>query len=366
MLAKTLAWVVAIVVVGAGAGAAGYVLGHYYPASSPSAVANSTLSILAAGSLKGQFPKLASLLVNETPGISAPIPSQNYEGSLDIVNGFTGTDTKADVAALADFRLVPQLLEPKFANYEVAFGMTPEVLVYNDSIQAFAGINSSNWGWKLVNGVTDSGLPFAVWNASTDPNGYNEIFSMELQGQEYNGSNASIYSHFYTNSPWKFAVPISNPAIVVPEHESNAATLITKGTVSALITYRSYAVANHLTFVSFNPIVGLDANNTTALDDYTALSTTITSSSDTNTIVHAAPVIFAITVPLNAPNTALGLAFLHLLLSAQGSAILSAGGAFTPIYPGWWQAVSVSPPPVPPLLAPDVGPMPAWASALLT
>ncbi|HTP54447.1 MAG TPA: substrate-binding domain-containing protein [Thermoplasmata archaeon] len=366
MLAKTLAWVVAIVVVGAGAAAAGYITGHYYPSASPSAVANSTLSILAAGSLRGQFVPLADLLVNETPGITAPTAAQNYEGSLDIVNGFTLHKTPADVAALADFRLAPQLLEPKYVHYEVAFGMTPEVLVYNPSIVAFDGINSSNWGWKLVNGVASSGLPFAVWNASTDPNGYNEIFSMELQGQLYNASNTSVFSHFYTDPPWKFAVPVSNPSVALPEPESAAATLIADDTVSALITYRSYAVANHLTYVSFNPIVGLDASNSTALADYHALSTTIQASTGGNTKVHAAPVVFAITVPLNAPNASLGLAFLHLLLSPQGSAILSVGSAFTPIYPGWWQATSPSPPPIPPVLAPDVGPMPGWAAALLT
>ena len=368
MLAKHLAWVVAVIVVGAGAGGVGYLVGHYAPAASPSAVANSTLSIVAAGSLAGQFPRLASLLVNETPGISSPVAAQDYEGSLDIVDGFTGTGpvVKADVAALADFRLAPELLEPKYVGYEVAFGMTPEVLAYNASIPQFAGINEANWGWKLVNAVAHSGLPLGVWNASTDPNGYNEIFSMELEGAEYNGSNTSVFGHFYTNSPWKFAVPVANPHVAVFEHESDAAELIEKGTVAAAITYRSYAVANHLTFASFNPIVGLDANNSTALADYRALSTTITGPTGGNEKVRAAPVIFAICVPYDAPNAALGLAFLHLVLSPQGSAILSAGGALTPIDPGWLQESATSPPPVPPVLAPDVTAMPGWASALIT
>ncbi|MGB6500647.1 MAG: substrate-binding domain-containing protein [Thermoplasmata archaeon] len=374
MLAKTLAWIVVVVVVAAGAAGAGYLIGHYAPASSPSAVANSTLSILAAGTLGGHtppagspvglFPSIASLLVNETPGITAPVAAQDYEGSLDVVNAFTGSAAKADVAALADFRLIPQDLEPKYANFEVAFGMTPEVLVYNSSDAGYAGLNESNWGWKLVNAIAGGAAPFGVWNASTDPNGYNEIFSMELQGQIYNGSNLSVFSHFYSNSPWQLAKPIVNPALILPEHESAAASLLAKGTISAVITYRSYAVANHLSYVSFDPIVGLNANNSTALADYHALSTTIQTSTGGTTSVHAAPVIFAITVPLDAPNAALGLAFLHLLLSPQGSAILSEGGAFTPIFPGWLQ--QSTPSPVPPVLAPDVAPMPGWASGLLS
>ncbi|MFI5414596.1 MAG: substrate-binding domain-containing protein, partial [Candidatus Lutacidiplasmatales archaeon] len=329
--------------------------------SSPQAVANSTLSVLGAGTLTSFFPSLASLLVNETPGISAPSAAQTYEGSLDVTTALTSLSAKADVAAVADFRLLPQLVEPKYAGYEVVFGSTPEVLVFNPSVAAFNGINSSNWADKLVTDVTTHGnAPFAVWNASTDPNGYNEIFSLELQGLLHNGSATKFSSTFYGGSQGAPAVPA--PGTTFVEKESQAATLIGKGVVSALITYRSYAVANHLSFVSFDPIVGLEANNSTALSDYAQVTSTIVASSGGFTTVHAAPVLFAVTVPLNAPNPALGAAFIHLLLSPQGSAILAAGGAFTPIFPGWTD----TPGAMPPVLAPDVTGLPSWASAFLT
>jgi molybdate/tungstate transport system substrate-binding protein len=355
---------VVVILVAAGAGGVGFLAGYEYktsPANSPGAVANSTLSLLGAGTLDTLFPELASLLANETPGITAPTAAQTYEGSLDVTTAITSLAARADVAAVADFRLTPQLLEPKFADYEVVFGATPEVLAYNPAIPAFAGINESNWAEKLVNDVTTHGnAPLAVWNASTDPNGYNEIFSLELQGLIYNGSASTFYTPFYGGAAGTPAVP--NSATTLLEHESQAATLLKTGIVSALITYRSYAVVNHLTFVSFNPIVGLLANNSTALADYAKLSTTIVASSGGFSTVQAAPVLFAATVPLNAPNPTLGAAFLHLLLSPQGSAILSAGGAFAPIFPGW----SDRPSAVPPVLAPDVTALPPWASAYLT
>jgi molybdate/tungstate transport system substrate-binding protein len=361
MLAKTLTWIVIAIVLAAGAAGAGFVGGYEYRGSPPSSVANSTLSILAAGSLSAQFPQIAGVLVNETPGISAPTVTQTYEGSLDVVNAITQTGAKADVAAVADFRLIPQVLEPKYAGYEIAFGMTPEVLAYDPNVTAFDGINSSNWGWKLVQAVTTSGdPPFGVWNASTDPNGYNEIFSMELQGEFYNGSDLAVFGHFYTGSPTSLAVP--NPTTTRAEHESQAAELIDTGVVSAVITYRSYAVANHLHFVSFNSTVGLNATSPAALADYRDLTTTIETASGGTASVGAAPVVFAVTVPSDAPNPELGAAFVHLLLSPQGEAILSAGGAFTSIFPGWADRPSA----VPSLLAPDVVPMPAWASAELT
>jgi len=363
MVATTSVWVVIVIVIAAAVGGVGFFAGYEYrgsPAASPATVENSTLSVLGAGTLDTLFPQLASQLANETPGITAPSAAQTYEGSIDITTAITSLGAKADVAAVADFRLIPHMLESSYANYEVVFGTTPEVLAYNPSIVAFSGINSSNWASKLITDVTTPGnAPLGIWNASTDPNGYNEIFSMMLQGMLYDGGNISaVYSHFYNGAPGSFAVGNSNTKI---EHESQAASLVSTGVVSAVITYRSYAIVNHMSYVSFNPIVGLSANNSTALSDYAKLSTTILTSTGGTAKVAPAPVLFAVTVPSNAPNPDLGAAFIHLLLSPQGAAILAEGGAFTPIFPGWTDHPSA----VPSVLAPDVTGLPSWAVSML-
>ncbi|MGA8709791.1 MAG: substrate-binding domain-containing protein [Thermoplasmata archaeon] len=357
--APTSVWVVVVIVVAAATSGVGFFAGYEYrgsPAASPASVENSTLSVYGAGTLNSIFPEIANQLVNETPGITDPTSASNYEGSLDITGAIT-TGTLTDVAALADFRLIPQLLEPKHANWEVVFGSTAEVLAYEPGNTAFTGATSANWPSYLIN-ATDS-VPMGIWNASTDPNGYNEIFSMMLQGMIYDGGNISaVYSHFYSGAPGTFATGRSNTKI---EHESQAASLLSTGVVSAVITYRSYAVTNHLAYIPFDPIVGLAANNSTALGDDAQLSTMITPSLGVFEKVVPAPVLFAATVPLNAPNPALGAAFLHLLLSPQGAALLSQGGAFTPIFPGW----SDDPSAVPSMLAPDVTGLPPWATPLL-
>ncbi|MGD0257453.1 MAG: substrate-binding domain-containing protein [Thermoplasmata archaeon] len=362
MVAKAVIYVV-VIVVAVAALAGGFVAGYEYrgsPASNPSGTVNSTLTVLGAGTLDTLFPELANELANETPGTNVPSAAQTYEGSIDITTAITSTGARADVAAVADYRLIPNLLEPTYAGYEIVFGTTPEVLAYNASLPAFSGINSTNWAQKLITDVTTSGnKPMGIWNASTDPNGYNEIFAMELQGMLYNGSTSAIYSHFYTTG--SNGVAVGNPSTTIGEHESQAATLIKTGVISAVITYRSYAVVNDLSYVSFNPIVGLVANNSTALADYAKLSTDILSSTLTIEPVAAAPVLFSVTVPLNAQNPALGAAFVHLLLSPQGAAILSEGGAFTPIFPGW----SDHPGAVPSVLAPDVVGLPSWAASIL-
>jgi molybdate/tungstate transport system substrate-binding protein len=362
---STSAWIVALIVIAAAVGGIGFYAGYEYrgsPAANPGQTANDTLSILGAGTLTDTFPMLANAFVNETPGVTAPAALQTYEGSLDITNAITQTNAKTDVAAVADFRLIPQLLEPKYAAWEVVFAQTQEVLIYNSSIPQFNGVNESNWGQKLVSDVTTPGnKPMGVWNASTDPNGYNEIFSMMLQGQLYQGGNTSaVYGTFYSGAPGQYATP--NPSTAILEHESQAVNLIREGIVSAVITYKAVAFQNHLPYVLLNPIVGLGANNSTALNDYKALSTKILGANNTLESVYPAPILFAATVPLNAPDPALGAAFLHLLLSPQGSAILAEQDAWDPIFPGW----SNDPSAVPSVLAPDVTSLPSWAAPFVS
>jgi molybdate/tungstate transport system substrate-binding protein len=364
MAAATSVWIVVVIVVAAGVGGVGFFAGYEYrgsPASSPSSTVNDTLSILGAGTLTVTFPELANELVNQTPGISAPAAAQTYEGSLDITTAITSLAATTDVAALADFRLAPELLYPKYADWEVVFAQTQEVLIYNSSLAGFSGINSSNWADKLVQVTAAGGNDrIGIWNASTDPNGYNEIFSLMLQGMLYNTSSSAYYAHFYSGAPGAYASPIG--ATTILEHESQAASLIETGVVSSVITYKPVAIQNHLPYVLLNPIVGLGANNTTALHDYQELSTKIIGSTGALQSVVPAPILFGATIPLNAPNAALGALFLHLLLSPQGSAILAQDNAWTPIFPGWSDAPSK----VPALLQPDVTTLPAWASGFLS
>jgi len=364
MVAPTPVWVVVVIVVAAGVGGAGFFAGYEYrgsPAAHPGLVENRTLSLLAAGTLNAFFPTLAGDLASQNPGITAPAAAQSYKGSLQVASAISSLEAKVDVAAVADFRLIPSSLEPTYAGYEVVFASTPEVLVYNSSIAAFHGLNTTNWGTTLASVLTSgSGVPpFAVWNASTDPNGYNEIFAMMLQGMVYGGGNASVYGHFYSGTPGGYANPV--PKITLLEPEAQAASLLKEGIVSSLITYRSYAIANGLSFVPLDPIVGLQANTSTALADYAKLTTEILSSGGELVPVHPAPVLFAATVPRDAPNATLGAAFLHLLVSPEGGDVLSAGGAFTPLVPAWTD----DPAAVPPVLAPDVVALPSWASGFL-
>ncbi|HZY69399.1 MAG TPA: substrate-binding domain-containing protein [Thermoplasmata archaeon] len=313
---------VAVVVVG---GVVAYV--YLRPAPSNSSGPSGPVSITAAGTLGTLFPQVASAYANATSGVAAPLASQQYQGSLAALASITTLHQKFDIAAAADFRLIPKLLEPTYATCEVVFATTPEVLAYDPSNAALSGITASNWPSK----ITQSGFHLAIANASTDPNGYNEIFVLELEGNLTGQGLGGLYGHFFTTAVGALAVP--NPASTIVEPETQAATLITTHQVGAFIIYRSYAVAHHLSFIDFDPHVGLGNLTLGAAGAYSAASTSILTANGT-ALLHGAPVAFAATVPSNAPSNAVGMGFLSLLLSATGTQLITADG-FTAITPAW-------------------------------
>ena len=345
--------VVSIVIAIAAAGggfAAGYWLRPGTPASSSSAP-QGAVSITAAGTLGTLFPQIANAVANESPGVTAPLAAQQYQGSLAALAAITQLHGTFDVAAAADFRLIPSSLEPMYATFECVFATTPEVLAYDPSNSALAGINSTNWPTMISAG----GFRLAVANASTDPNGYNEIFVLELEGNLTQGSLASLYSHFFTTPVGSLAEP--NPSTAIVEPETQAATLLQTHQIGAMIIYRSYAVSHHLAFVDFDPRVGLGDLSLEAQGIYSAATTSILTANGLK-VIRGAPVAFAVTVPANAPDPTIGTLFVHLLLSAQGASLIVANG-FTPVAPAWADHTTV----LSPWIAPEVVPLPSTLAA---
>ena len=341
-------WTVVIVLLVLIAGVVvGYELPHPASSTGASPAGSSTLSIAAAGTLGTPFQSIANLVANLTPGTSAPLAAQQYEGSLTVMSAVAQLHEAFDVVGSADYHLIPQQLEPTWAGWEVVFATAPEVLVYDPTVASLSGINTTNWPQTIL----ASGQPLGIANASTDPNGYNEIFVLELEGLLQNGSLSALYQHYFTTPVGAYAVP--NPSTTRVEPESNVASLITTHAISLFITYRSYAVSHSLSFVDFDPLVGLGSTDPAAITAYAQASTTIEPTTGT-VVLHGAPVLFSATVPRNAPNATLGLLFVHALTSPAGQAILSADG-LTPIAVPWTDRPSE----LPPLLGPDASALPA-------
>lgn len=307
--------------------AGGFTAGYEFHAGPTSTAGPTTLTILAAGSLAPVLPPIASRFANATPGVSAPSAAETFTGSIAAMSDIASLGQAYDVAIVADYRLIPQMLEPKNAQWEIMFAADPVVLAYDPSVAALSGANSTDWGEKLV----ASGGALGVSNASTDPLGYAEIFVLQLEGSLEEGNASTLYGHFYSGSVGAHASPRSSATRTAPE--SQASVLIGQHLVAAYLVYQSYAVSSRLTYLPLDPRVNLGSTSLSAVSEYAQASTTISTSSGTE-VVHGSAVLFSVTVPSNAPDPVLGELFTaYLVAPATAPQLLAAG--FLPLSPVW-------------------------------
>lgn len=342
--------VVALAAVAIGAGFAGGWYAH--PASSANRPIR-TLGVIAAGSLSPTplLPSLVSAFVNQTPGIASPRTAQLYQGSNADATAIVsaGSASPYDVFVSADYRVIPEALmtnAPPYATGEAVFASDPVVLAYNPS--ALSGVTSSNWYEKIVG----NGIVLGVANASSDPLGVNAIVTIELQDR-LAGLNGSLYHHFFTGPMGGFAGPTANTRYVV---ENDASVALSIGEVQAYLIYESYARADGLTYTTLNESVNLGGTTASDVAAYGSARTTVLSGTSTE-VVAGAPAIFALTVPSNAPDPALGDSFASWLVSNSTLRVWASEG-FVPT-PSVWVYGSAG------YLAPGLPTLPSYLTALI-
>jgi molybdate/tungstate transport system substrate-binding protein len=352
---------VLVVVIAVVAGVAGFVGGWYAHAAGASSGSPgpTTLSIIAAGSLAPILPNLASSFASATPDVDAPTSAQLYEGSTAALTTLTLPGQPYDLFVSADYRLIPQHLEPpggSVTTWEAVFAADPMVLAYAPGASGLAGINSSNWYQKIVNAGVTLGTP----NASVDPLGANAIFTLELT-DALTGQRGGFYGHFFSGGVGALAVPTAATKIV---SENVAATALSTGEVSTFLIYRSYAKVDRLSYIVLNTSVDLGSYTAVDVARYGTVSTTVLSGSST-AVHNGAPVLFALTVPEDAPDYALGVTFAAYLLSNSTAATWSADG-FVPLAPPWTDAPTKLPAALAGTAPSGVAPLPTYLAALLT
>ncbi|MGI0055316.1 MAG: substrate-binding domain-containing protein [Thermoplasmata archaeon] len=334
-------------------GVAGFVGGWYAKGSSGGFGSTTNLGIIAAGSLNPNalLPSLASEYANLTHGISAPSATQLYEGSAAAATAIVtaGSASIYDVFISADYRVIPQDLvnvHPSYATGEAVFASDPLVLAYNPS--ALSGVTSANWYQK----ITGPGIVLGTPNASADPLGANVIITFELEDALENQSGA-LYDHFFTGTQGGLAGITSSTRYVV---ESSAALALRTDEVQAYLIYASYAKADALSYVTLDPLVNLGGVSSSDVANYGSAQTTLLSGTSTKVVV-GAPALFALTVPTNAPNAAVGNAFAAWLVSNATAPRWAADGfVLTPALWGYGPTA---------FLPPGAAELPSYLAALI-
>ncbi len=287
------------------------ILGALVSAPSPAvsqAAPTGPLVVFNAGSMAKPFNDMLQAFKAKHRGI---IPAQENSGSLEAARKLTELGKIPDVIGVADYGVIPKLLIPKHATWFATFARNSMVLIYTDQSIGADEINGKNW-WQVL---LRPGVRAGRSDPTLDPNGYRTLMAYQLAEK------------FYKQPGLANRLERAHPPKYIRPKEADLTALVEAGELDYSWSYLSIAKTAGLRYVKLPPEVDLSDPK---LADWYAQARVWTpgprrTASD-SVEFRGEPIVYALTIPTDAPHPQTAQAFVRFIFSPEGQAILKKNG----------------------------------------
>lgn len=266
------------------------------------------LVVFNAGSLAKPFSDLLRAFKAKYPDV---VPAQENSGSLEAARKLTDLGKIPDVIGVADYGIIPKLLIPHHATWYATFARNSMVLIYTDQSVGADEVNGQNWWKVLLRPKVRAGHS----DPTLDPNGYRTLMVFQLAEKFYRQPGlAARLDH---------AIP---PRYIRPK-EADLTALVQAGELDYSWSYASIAKSAGLRYVQLPRQI--DLSDPSLADWYRQASVRLPRKQQTggeSVEFRGEPIVYALTIPTEAPHPRTAAAFVRFVLSPDGQAILRADG----------------------------------------
>lgn len=225
--------------------------------------------------------------------------------SLEIARRFTELHRTADVVLLADPEVFPQLMMPTYVHWFAIFARNRIVLAYTDRSRGAREINAANW-WNVI---TRPGVEVGRSDPNVDPSGYRALLTMQLAERHYH--QPGLFSRLLAAAPERNVKP----------READQVALLQTNELDYIWTYQNLALNDGLKYVKLPDEIDLGDPADSAV--YASVSTRVLGKKMGDTVtMRGAPILFALTIPVQAENPGMAEKFVEFLTSADGRRVL--------------------------------------------
>jgi len=278
-----------------------------------------TLKVFHAGSLISPFKALEKEFEATHPGVDV---RGEPSGSVEAVRKITTLGKVADVIAVADYSLIPDMMMPEYADWYVRFAKNEMVLAYTPKSGYADVITADNW-YEILR---KPGVRFGFSNPNLDPCGYRTPMVFKLAEVHY---NTTIFDLITDDTGIKIDEANGTYCVTVPEYlkprrkvtirdkSVDLVTLVKAGEIDYAFEYMSVAVQHGLSFVDLPPQV--DLGSVGHADLYKKVEVV----DATGKVRTGKPIVYGITVPSNAANRELGMEYVKLVIGEGGQEIFN-------------------------------------------
>jgi len=266
------------------------------------------LLVFNAGSLARPFSDLLKAFKDAHPDV---VPAQENSGSLEAARKLTDLGKIPDVIGVADYGVIAKLLIPHHATWYATFARNAMVLIYTDQSIGAKEINPQNW-WQLL---LRPGIRAGRSDPALDPNGYRALMVFQLA------------ERFYRQPGLAGKLERAFPPRYMRPKEADLTALIQAGELDYSWSYASLARTAGLRYVDLPDEI--DLSNPKLADQYARASVRVPSehrSGRDSVEFRGEPIVYALTIPTEAPHPRTAEAFVRFVFSPAGKAIIKQNG----------------------------------------
>jgi molybdate/tungstate transport system substrate-binding protein len=264
------------------------------------------LVIFHAGSLSMPMKEISAAFKKIHPEVNILMESA---GSVDCARKVTDLNKSCDIIASADYKVIDNMLMPKYADWNIKFVSNEMSIVYTEKSRHAGEINAQNW----YNLLLKKDVAFGRADPNADPCGYRAVMAIQLAEKFY-------------NKPGLTGLLTSKDQNYMRPKEVDLLALLETQSVDYIFLYKSVAIQHNLKYLVLPGEVNLKEPK--FADLYNTAVVSINGKEPGQQVkMKGEPMIYGVTMINTAPNKAVALAFLEFMLSKEhGIKILEKNG----------------------------------------
>lgn len=265
-----------------------------------------TLVVFHAGSLSMPFRELSQLFEQQHPGVKVLAEAA---GSRDTARKVSDLGRPCDVLGSADYRVVDNLLMPEHALFNIRFALNEMAIAYTKRSNLADQINRDNWSELLLR----PDVFFGRADPDSDPCGYRTLMVFQLAEKHLN--DPGLADKLQAKHNRRYIRPKATELLALLESSE----------IDYLFIYRSVAKQHGLELLTLPDEVNLKVSSQAEL--YRQAVVNVSGKRPGQKIARTGePIVYSVTIPTGATNRQLAVAYVQLLLSPQGRAVMAHNG----------------------------------------